>query len=223
MPYLCIGRSPPLGKKRHLIQKKGRPFRLKPAGSHRQRPIEIPLAQRHAMPPVRSTTQLPNIMAKRHIHKLEEFTHSNVLLAFDFDGTLAPIVQDPARARMRPQTRRLLGAVARRYPCVVISGRARHDVLKRVGSVPVWQVSGNHGLEPWAQNAAYPTQVQRLGPSSQARSGLASGRRRRRQDLFGDRALSPGTAQATGPGGDQRLRRGACTTRGCSAGRMPSA
>ena len=99
-------------------------------------------------------------MAKRHIRTLGEFAHSNVLLAFDFDGTLAPIVQDPARARMRPRTRRLLGAVARRYPCVVISGRARHDVLKRVGSVPVWQVSGNHGLEPWAQNPAYPTQVQ---------------------------------------------------------------
>ena len=100
-------------------------------------------------------------MAKRHIGTLEEFTHSNVLLAFDFDGTLAPIVRDPARARMRPETRRLLGAVALRYPCVVISGRARHDVLKRVGSVPVWQVSGNHGLEPWAQNPAYPTRVQR--------------------------------------------------------------
>jgi len=83
-----------------------------------------------------------------------------MLLAFDFDGTLAPIVQDPARARMRPQTRRLLSAVARRYPCVVISGRARHDVLKRVGSVPVWQVSGNHGLEPWGQNATYLSQVQ---------------------------------------------------------------
>jgi trehalose 6-phosphate phosphatase len=113
-----------------------------------------------AKTPTRATTQLPNIMAKRHIHELVEFAHSNVLLAFDFDGTLAPIVQEPARARMRPQTRHLLGAVARRYPCVVISGRARHDVLKRVGSVPVWQVSGNHGLEPWAQNAAYPTQVQ---------------------------------------------------------------
>ena len=92
---------------------------------------------------------------------LVEFAQSNVLLAFDFDGTLAPIVQDPGRARMRPQTRRLLGAVARRYPCVVISGRARHDVLKRVGGVPVWEVSGNHGLEPWGQRAAYPRQVQR--------------------------------------------------------------
>jgi trehalose 6-phosphate phosphatase len=90
---------------------------------------------------------------------LAGFARSNVLLAFDFDGTLAPIVQDPARARMRPQTRRLLGTVARRYPCVVISGRARHDVLKRVGSIPVRQVSGNHGVEPWGQDAAYPTQV----------------------------------------------------------------
>jgi len=118
-------------------------------------------SQRLATSPVDGSTHLPNIMAKRHIGTLEEFTHSNVLLAFDFDGTLAPIVRDPARARMRPQTRRLLGAVARRYPCIVISGRARQDVLKRVGNVPVRQVSGNHGLEPWGQNAAYPGRVQR--------------------------------------------------------------
>jgi trehalose 6-phosphate phosphatase len=103
---------------------------------------------------------LPNMLAKRHLPKLSEFAFSNVLLAFDFDGTLAPIVANPLDARMRPRTRRLLGAVARRYPCVVISGRGRSDVLKRVGSVPVWQVSGNHGLEPWAQNATYPSQVQ---------------------------------------------------------------
>src|SRR5687767_14351440 len=96
-------------------------------------------------------TPLRNIMAKRHIHKLEEFTHSNMLLAFDFDGTLAPIVRDPDRARMRPRTRRLLGEVAERYPCAVISGRAREDTLARLGKLPVRGVIGNHGIEPSAE------------------------------------------------------------------------
>lgn len=100
-----------------------------------------------------------HILAKRHISKLVEFASANVLLAFDYDGTLAPIVPDPPRARMRPKTRRLLAAVARRYPCVVISGRARHDLVRCVGSVPVWHLSGNHGLEPWGQNTTYPAQV----------------------------------------------------------------
>ncbi len=56
-------------------------------------------------------------------------------------------------------TRRLLAAAADRYPCVVISGRARHDVTKRVGSIPLFHVSGNHGLEPWAQTAGYARRV----------------------------------------------------------------
>jgi trehalose 6-phosphate phosphatase len=37
------------------------------------------------------------------------FAWSNVLLAFDYDGTLAPLVAAPHRARMRVSTRRLSG------------------------------------------------------------------------------------------------------------------
>jgi trehalose 6-phosphate phosphatase len=102
-----------------------------------------------------------HILAKRNLHKLAEFASSNVLLAFDYDGTLAPIVSEPKSARMRAATRRLLTEVARRYPCVVISGRARDDVIRHVGNVPVWHVSGNHGLEPWGQDARYRIQVDR--------------------------------------------------------------
>jgi trehalose 6-phosphate phosphatase len=96
-----------------------------------------------------------HILAKRHRTRLADFASSNVLLAFDYDGTLAPIVADPLAARMRPATRRLLTAVARRYPCAVISGRSRRDLITRVGSVPLFHLSGNHGLEPWAEDAAY--------------------------------------------------------------------
>jgi trehalose 6-phosphate phosphatase len=71
-----------------------------------------------------------------------------VLLAFDFDGTLAPIVADPARAHLRPRTRRLLIEVARKFPCVVISGRNRADVARRVSGIPLRRVFGNHGIEP---------------------------------------------------------------------------
>src|SRR5512138_2165609 len=55
-----------------------------------------------------------------------------VLLAFDYDGVLAPLVKDPAGARMRASTRALLGRVARRYPVAVVSGRAWKDVAKFV-------------------------------------------------------------------------------------------
>lgn len=69
------------------------------------------------------------------------------LLAFDFDGTLAPIVEDRALASMRPVTRGLLRVAALLYPCAVISGRERTDVAQRVASVPLLEVIGNHGAD----------------------------------------------------------------------------
>jgi trehalose 6-phosphate phosphatase len=91
---------------------------------------------------------MAGILAKRNLPILAYFAWSNVLLAFDYDGTLAPIAPTPARARMRAETRRLLADVARRYPCVVISGRALDDLLRRLGRIPVWYAFGDHGLEP---------------------------------------------------------------------------
>jgi trehalose 6-phosphate phosphatase len=99
------------------------------------------------------------ILAKRHQPTLAAFAWSNVLVAFDYDGTLAPIVANPQQAKMRRKTRRLLTAVARRYPCVVISGRSRRDVSRCVGNIPIWHLSGNHGLEPWGQNVVDLVQV----------------------------------------------------------------
>jgi len=102
-----------------------------------------------------------HILAKRHVSRLSEFASSNVILAFDYDGTLAPIASDPEFAPMRSKTRRLLRAVAQRYPSVVISGRARADLARCVDSVPVWHLSGNHGLEPWGENPAYAVQIEK--------------------------------------------------------------
>ena len=48
---------------------------------------------------------------------------------------------------MRRSTRALLEATAARYPCVVISGRARGDVGLRVAGVGAIDVIGNHGIE----------------------------------------------------------------------------
>ncbi|MBI2187537.1 MAG: trehalose-phosphatase [Acidobacteria bacterium] len=87
------------------------------------------------------------ILASRHTAALAQFAASNVLVAFDYDGTLAPIAPTPPAARMRPSTRRLLAAVARLYPCVVLSGRALDDLTRRLRGVPVWHLVGDHGSE----------------------------------------------------------------------------
>ena len=87
------------------------------------------------------------ILAPEYQQTLASFALSNVLLAFDYDGTLAPIAARPEDAHMRPSTRRLLASVANVYPTIVISGRALADVTTMLQSVPLWYVYGNHGLE----------------------------------------------------------------------------
>jgi trehalose 6-phosphate phosphatase len=105
-----------------------------------------------------------SILAPANRQILEQFAYSNVLLAFDYDGTLAPIVADPKRARMRARTKRLLGRVAKRYPCVVISGRARADARARLDGVGVRAVIGNHGAETRNGVNGFAREVRRWRP-----------------------------------------------------------
>jgi trehalose 6-phosphate phosphatase len=78
---------------------------------------------------------------------VDEIARTRTLLAFDFDGTLAPIVEDRTAAHMRDETRALLRATALLYPCAVISGRMRADVAARVSDIPLVAVIGSHGAE----------------------------------------------------------------------------
>jgi trehalose 6-phosphate phosphatase len=88
------------------------------------------------------------ILARAHADVLAQLAWANVLVALDFDGTLAPIVDDRDGAAMRSSTRELLAEVCALYPCAVISGRSRGDVEARLGGVPVRYLVGNHGVEP---------------------------------------------------------------------------
>ncbi|HET7754766.1 MAG TPA: trehalose-phosphatase [Anaeromyxobacteraceae bacterium] len=78
---------------------------------------------------------------------VDDIARDRTFLAFDFDGTLAPIVDERSEAQMRPETLALLRATALLYPCAVISGRARADVAARVADVPLAAIVGNHGAE----------------------------------------------------------------------------
>jgi trehalose 6-phosphate phosphatase len=91
---------------------------------------------------------MKNILAAANLEVLEEFVGSNVLLAFDYDGTLAPIVANPRVAKLRQDTRVLLSQLTKLYPVIVISGRAQPDALRRLRGCGLVQVVGNHGIEP---------------------------------------------------------------------------
>jgi trehalose 6-phosphate phosphatase len=69
-------------------------------------------------------------------------------LFLDFDGTLAPIVNDPGDACLAPEVRTTLAALAARSDTLVafISGRELADLRLRVGIANAIY-AGNHGLE----------------------------------------------------------------------------
>jgi trehalose 6-phosphate phosphatase len=90
---------------------------------------------------------------------LESFCSANPLFAFDFDGTLVGIVNDPDQVRMNPHTVSLLRALNKVAPVAIISGRSLKD-LRSFLSFPLDLLAGNHGLEgvnlPEEQKAAWP-------------------------------------------------------------------
>lgn len=82
--------------------------------------------------------------------RLQELAQSPVLLvATDFDGTLAPIVQDPAAAEIDPGAIAALCDLAD-LPCThvaILSGRARMDLMARIPPTRGIHLIGSHGLE----------------------------------------------------------------------------
>ncbi len=68
------------------------------------------------------------------------------LFAFDLDGTLAPIVSDPAAIMISSGIKNGLLRLVRLAPVAVITGRARADALAHLGFPPRFLV-GNHGAE----------------------------------------------------------------------------
>jgi trehalose 6-phosphate phosphatase len=90
---------------------------------------------------------MKHVLARGQQRLLARFVRARVLLAFDFDGTLAPLVAKASDAAMRPRTARLFNAVAHRYPCVIVTGRRARDIRRRLANAPVAAVVGNHGAD----------------------------------------------------------------------------
>ncbi len=85
---------------------------------------------------------------------------SHTLVCLDFDGTLAPIVEDPDQARAHPQAGAALQALARQVRAVaVVTGRPVEQVLRLGGLEPVAdelgdagliEVCGQYGVQRWS-------------------------------------------------------------------------
>jgi trehalose-phosphatase len=76
-------------------------------------------------------------------------SYSKVLVALDFDGTLAPLVDDPRDARPTPAASRALGRLAREpgVRLALVSGRPAADVARLADAPPGALLVGSHGAE----------------------------------------------------------------------------
>lgn len=78
--------------------------------------------------------------------RLEQIVGPGLLCAFDFDGTLAPIVAHPEQAGLPEAVHERLTGLAAYAPLAIITGRSVDDVRSRLGFEPDF-VIGNHGME----------------------------------------------------------------------------
>ncbi len=86
------------------------------------------------------------VFSKTGTKDLEKFLlRAPTLIAFDYDGTLAPIVRDPMRAFMTEKVKNMLFALLEHGPVLIISGRSIKNLIKfGLGDFPM---IGNHGLD----------------------------------------------------------------------------
>jgi trehalose 6-phosphate phosphatase len=77
---------------------------------------------------------------------LGAFIDRTTLFTFDLDGTLAPIVADPAGIVIPVSVREKLARLCRLAGVAVLTGRARDDARAHLGFEPRFIV-GNHGAE----------------------------------------------------------------------------
>lgn len=90
---------------------------------------------------------MKRILTTENIDILAQFSWARGLVAFDYDGTLAPIVENRESSTMRPRTRSFLEHVAQLYPCAIIANRTRDDVTRRLEGIAIKHIIGNHGIE----------------------------------------------------------------------------
>lgn len=89
---------------------------------------------------------MPDLWSNSGQAALRRLGASRSLLAFDLDGTLAPLVLCRADAAVPTGTAAHLRSLARDWPVAVITGRRVDDARQRLGFSPRYLV-GNHGAE----------------------------------------------------------------------------
>eukprot|EP00644_Phytophthora_capsici_P013649 jgi/Phyca11/9033/fgenesh1_pm.PHYCAscaffold_33_\ len=81
------------------------------------------------------------------MHSLQTHFRDHRLVVFlDYDGTLTPIVNDPALALLSPTMKNTLEKLREKFITGVITGRSLHKIQKFV-SIPQLYYAGSHGFD----------------------------------------------------------------------------
>jgi len=86
------------------------------------------------------------LFSHKGVEELCSFVDATTLFAFDLDGTLAPIVDEPAAINIKDEVRQALIQLNNLAPVTIITGRSRSDAMSHLGFTPRFLV-GNHGAE----------------------------------------------------------------------------
>lgn len=86
------------------------------------------------------------LFGKAGFTALTHFIEPGILLAFDLDGTLAPIVANPGAIAIPADIRKAFTRLTAQAATAVITGRVRAAALKYLHVMPRY-ILGNHGME----------------------------------------------------------------------------
>lgn len=85
--------------------------------------------------------------ALKNFSELQALFRNHRLVVFlDYDGTLTPIVSDPASAVLAPATRETLEKLREKFTTGVITGRSLDKIQKFV-NIPQLYYAGSHGFD----------------------------------------------------------------------------
>ena len=85
-------------------------------------------------------------MSPEGITTLKSLATQKTLYCFDFDGTLAPLKNEPNSVKLNKVTKQYLMEIQKYASIAIISGRLKND-LKKLLNFKVNFLIGNHGLE----------------------------------------------------------------------------
>jgi trehalose-phosphatase len=107
---------------------------------------------------LKPVTALPNALDS--LEQIKIIVGGRPAIFLDYDGTLAPIVNDPAKARLPQSTRTAVRSLLEKAPVAVVSGRSAIDVRDLLGLSGV-VYAGSHG-----QEISFPNDIRFESPES---------------------------------------------------------